>query len=131
MRVNISLITSIVLVTMFSCKGKTVSEKEIVNNSSYDITFELKYSSGTVEEVIVEANSAKVIGSGETRGKRSEADSCTAVFDNIVTNIPLGRSLKFNPTLEKHWTESSEQTKNFPKEYSHTCILTIENDDVN
>ncbi|MFP5470936.1 MAG: hypothetical protein ACLGGV_05015 [Bacteroidia bacterium] len=118
------------LMSLVACEGKTLVEKKIVNESSSEITFEITYKTGDVQEHIVEANSTVIISSTEELGGKEDIGTCTEPIEEIRTFIPLGRSLSFDPSDASFWVKKTERTKRIPKTFAHTCTLTIKEDDI-
>jgi hypothetical protein len=115
------------LLSLLACEGKTFVTKEIVNNSSYNITFEITSTNDAVTELVVNAKSTGVISSTTEIGAKKDLEGgCTASFKQIRSFVPLGRSLNIDPAQEEYWKKTTERTKKTPKHFTHVCTLTIE-----
>jgi hypothetical protein len=131
MKLFSNIFIGIALVTMYSCKGSTIIEKEIVNDSSFDITIKITYMNDNVEEFVVKSNTSTIISSVEQSGGNKDLASCTDDFKEVRSFVSLGRSLNFDPTLDEFWVKKTEQIKKTPARYKHRCVLTIDDTDIN
>ncbi len=109
-----------------SCSGETVTSKYIDNQTDRDIGFVFyRYGYAQGDTLTVQAGSRKRI-SQSTRDKGEEiAPPCAEFIDSAAVSIEGGGTLSNNIAQEKYWTVETEQVRNMPPEYNHTCTYII------
>jgi hypothetical protein len=122
-----NILIGFALLSLLACEGKTFVKKEIVNNSSYTITFEITATNDEITEIEVAAKSTQVLSSTTEIGAKKDLEGgCTVSFKQIRSFVPLGRSLTIDPAQEEFWKKTTERTKKTPKHFTHICTLVIE-----
>jgi len=122
---------ALVSVLFVACNGSSDTSRIISNQSQYELKIVLFGGGGRLSDTLVFApGQARTVSQKTDSAAQEEENDCSERYDSMFARA--ADTLLINKLIQRNsnWDVETDQTKQIPREFEHSCTFVIRNSDI-